>query len=187
MSDHVRLTAVIPRNMLDIFLEKKRLDALDTMPTLHPRVKDAIRKIVHNYTGYSNEPVACISRYNGVSGEIKNIGVNVRQVLKTSPGTTMWELRMPSDMAVSIKFNELLEISSSMTAADEEIELEMLEEQLTDCIIEGYLEDDDVVSFIPFIDFSRCEFYAKIDSSWGFDPLVVPGVEQVKLVDMNIF
>lgn len=187
MSKQIQLVVVVPKDKYPILVEQKRLDAVDTMPKLHPAAKKVIRDFVKGYTGFEKDPIACLSRFHGRPGAISHVQLRVREVLTTTPGTTMWELHMPDDMVVSVNFNMLTSISSQMWECEDEMMLEFMQEDLQEQLVKGYLEDDDVVSFIPFIDLKRCRFVAKVDNAWGMENLSVPGVEQVKLFDINIF
>lgn len=187
MAKQIQLIAVIPKTRLKDFVDRKKLESLDSMPMIDPRAKSVIQNFIQNYTGYDKLPIACLSRFNGNPGSIEKIGTQVGQILTTSTGSTLWELQMPDDMVVSINFSDLMTKSNEFSEATSEDEIEMLTEDLEDLLVKGYLADDDVISFIPFLDYNRCKIAAVIDNSWGTQKLNLPGIEQVKLFNLNNF
>lgn len=182
----IKLVVVIPHSSFAEFKEKKRLEAVDTMPNIHPSARAAIKAFIQTNTGYVNEPIACLSRFRGGPGTISNVKIDVREVLTTSPGTTLWELHMPDDMLVSVTHEDLMRISSAMHKETNPNMLELLSEDLQDLLHPGVIDGEEVISFIPFIDFSKCKAVAKIDNYWGMEDLNI-GIEQVRLFGVNVF
>lgn len=182
----VKLITVIPIDLAMQFIDVKRLAEIDTMPQLHPTLKQAIRDSIRENVGYDSEPIAALSRYNNTPSELKSVGTSISEYIPTKPGSTLWELHMPDDMVISVSFPDLLSYNHILEDADEDM-AEMLMEEFKSKIRVGYIEEEDVISFIPFIDLKRCKFFAQIDQSWGIGDFTVPGVEKVKLTDMHVF
>lgn len=185
----IKLITVIPRELAIRFIDVKRIDSLDTMPQIHDAIKDAIREAIREYTGYDNEPIAGLSRFNNTPGELQRVGTSISEYLPTKPGSTLWELYMPEDMVISVNFTDLLSYNKMVLDAppNDEWIITTIIEDFKDKIVPGYSEGEDVISFIPFIDLNRCKFYALIDQSWGIEELSIPGVEQVKLTNLIVF
>lgn len=189
MADIVKLITVIPRDLAIEFIDVKRLSSLDTMPQIHPAIKSTIRDAIREYVGYDNEPIAGLSRFNNTPSELKSVGTSISEYIPTKPGSTLWELNMPEDMVISVSFTDLLTYNSMVAGIPEgdDLSLEITLEDFKGKISIGYVEGEDVISFIPFIDLNRCKFFALIDQSWGIGDFTVPGVEQIKLTNLHVF
>jgi hypothetical protein len=184
----LRLVVVIPHKAFHEFVDKKKLESVDTLPNLHERARAAIKEFVQEHTGYSKEPIACLSKFRGAPGSLRSIGVDVREILTSSPGSTIWELKVQEDMVVSVDYETLMDISYKMHQQTDEEFLDFLAEELKQFLVQGKLdESDDVISFIPFLALSKCLSVSKIDDFWGMEELNVPGVETVKLLGINVF
>lgn len=186
MGKLVQVVAVLPRETFELFLQSKKVERLDTLPQLGERVKNAIRQFMEDNVGYSNEPIACLSRYNNEQGKLPDVGRHMQELFPVRSGSSFWQLQMPEDMVISIEYSDLLTYSMALERADD-FELEFIEEEFKEKLILGYLEGNDVVSFLPFLDYSRCKFVSLIGDEWKIDKVDVPGVEVVTLHDLNIF
>lgn len=187
MGKTVQLVAVIPKEIFDKFVQNKRVDSLDTMPQLSANVKAVIREFMSDNVGYDKDPIACLSKYNGVPTDIQTVGYHVSEILPTKTGSTLWQMQMPEDMVISVGVEDLLSYSHMMRDVEDDFELEILGEDFKNLLSIGYSESPDVVSFLPFIDLNKCKQFAAIDESWDLSRIEVPGVEKVKLVNMNVF
>src|SRR5690554_4011956 len=101
MSRQIQVITSIPQDLAVTFITEKKMEGLDTMPHLHSGIKSCVKKFVQDNIGYESYPIACISRYNGISGELKGIGANVSEFIPTKAGSSLWQLQMPEDMVVS--------------------------------------------------------------------------------------
>jgi hypothetical protein len=186
----IKLITVIPRDLAIQFIDVKRIsNTLDTIPQVDKVLKNAIKECIKENIGYDNEPIAGLSRYNNTASELKVVGTSISSYIPTKPGSTLWELHMPDDMVMSMPFTELLSYNQQIKEIDpsDQDMIDMIVEDFKSRIKLGYVEEDDVISFIPFIDLKRCKFFALIDQSWSIGDFSVPGVEQVKLTNMHMF
>lgn len=184
----LQLTTVLPIELAQEFIHIKRVKDLDTMPHINKHVKRAISQFIKDNIGYDTEqPIAALSRFNNQPGELKTVGTSVADFIPTKSGSTLWQLTMPEDMAVSIAFTDLVTFSNLLDSEDDSDLIESYVEEFMQTIKLGFLDDEDVISFIPFIDLSRCTFFALVNPSWGIGNFTVPGVEQVKLTSMDVF
>ena len=96
---------------------------------------------------------------------------------------------MPTDMIVSTNFSSLLEISKLLEDETDPIEIELLGENLKESLYLGIGEDeDDVISFIPFLDYKRCKFYATFTPSFEQDRnFNIPGLDKINLRELRSF
>lgn len=187
MGKPIQLVAVIPKEYFDPFVQSKKLKDLDTMPQVNQKVKHYLKDFISDNVGFDESPIACLSKYNGQTSDLKKIGLSVSDILPTRAGSSLWQLAMPEDMVVSIGFEDLLKFSSLMEETDDPDELVLLGSEFKDNLVIGYSDSDDAVSFIPFIELSKCKVYGFVDEKWNMDSRPVPGVEQIRLVNVDVF
>ena len=99
----------------------------------------------------------------------------------------IFELAMPKDAIVSIDYNELLRINSEISLASDKEDLQYVVEELYSALVVGMQEVDDVVSFVSGLVLSRCKFFTVLDNDFNVADFEFPGVEQVKLNNLNTF
>jgi hypothetical protein len=191
MGQLVKVIVVLDYEQTREFISTKKMDGVDTLPEMHPRIKNCVKQFIADNTGYDNVPIAGLSQYNGNPGELKKIdGANVNEFFPLRSNNVLWELHMPDDMACSVSFADLLNYSRFVEEAEDEFEIEGYLEDFNSKISLGYPKDsdEDMLSFIPFIDLNKCKFYGLVSQTWGIsEGLNVPGVEQVPMKTLNLF
>jgi hypothetical protein len=188
----IELVTVLSEELTKKFTHEKQYRDIDGLPDLNKHIKRAVSRFIADNVGYeTNIPIAAISRYNSLPGNIPSIGLSAGDILQMKAGSALWQLIMPEDMAVSVAYEDLQAYSNILNryeaqkASEETIEMAI--DEFMDTMSVGYLERDDVISFIPFIDLQRCKFFARIDQSWGLGGFSIPGVEELKLSSMGVF
>jgi hypothetical protein len=192
MAGVVKLIVAVEEEKARALISECRLSDLDTMPSLHHKIKDIIRECIADNIGYNNTPIAGLSRYNGEPSDLKTVGTNLNEFLPINPNngsTVLFELQMPQDMVVSVSYEKLLFYSNHVRNAIDDDDASLYLEEFSEGLQLGYSEseDEEMISFIPFIDLKRCKFYARINPSWDISDFNVPGVEQIRLNQMEIF
>jgi hypothetical protein len=188
MAELIKMITVLSRDKAIEFIATRRVTGLDTMPQIHKKIKEGIRNYIRDNVGYDDVPIASLSKLNGFPGELKSVGTGISDYIPTKAGTVLFELHMPEDMVVSVSFGDLLAYSKLIGEAGSVDEQDMHLSEFLERIQTGYTDDeDDVISFIPFIDQSKCKFFALIDQSWDIGGFSVPGADEVKLANMEMF
>ena len=183
----IQVITVIPKEIAERLREEKRVEGLDTIPHIASEVKRVVQEFIRDNVGYDKTPIAALSKLDGMPGELEKVGLKAKYVIPTLPGTTLWQLSMPEDMVVSVSYKDLLFFSNEFKKVGDEEEKQILSDEFKERLSVGYLDDDDVMSFIPFIDLNRCSLMAFIDRSWGIGEFSVPGVKEIKLVNLDMF
>lgn len=184
----VKMFTVVPANLATELAHKRKIADYNTLPQLNSIVLQLIRKYMIQRVGYENLPMACLSSiktHDGMSGEdiFSYLPLN-------SKSSVIFELEMPEDMLVSISFKDLLTISEDAATIDSsnELELEDLRERLEDNLVLGFDDSmQDPISFIPFLAFDRCRFFAKCNSDFSTEELHLTGLTENNLRELASF
>lgn len=182
----VKMLTVIPSNLAQELSEKKKIKDYNTLPQLNDWILSAVREYMIEKVGYPNLPMACLSSVHS-KGDID--GEDILSILPAnSKDSVIFQLEMPEDMIVSIGFSELLEISNESNDAADPMELEFLKERLYDALQLGFDETTvDQISFIPFLAFDRCSFYAKLDTNFQASDLHLTGLREMRVKELASF
>jgi hypothetical protein len=189
MAKIIKIMTSLDKEQTQSLRSHKKLEGFDNMQHIHHRIKDAIRQFMRDNVGYDKVPIAALSRYNNDSGEISKVQHNIREHIPTLAGYVLFELHMPEDMIISVSAENLIIYTEILQNSGNESLNDIYMEEFKDCMHLGYPTDkgEDIVSFIPFIDASRCKFFAHIDRSWNISELDMPGMEQIHLANMSMF
>lgn len=188
MGKKIKMLTVVPAKLAAELVQKKRISDYNTLPQINQIILRLVKECMVERVGYHNLPMACLSsvkRSGGVDGEdiFSYIPLN-------SNDSVIFQLEMPDDMLLSISFNDLLNISAQADAADEsdEMEMEFLKDELAASMILGFDDKmDDPISFIPFLAFDRCQFYAKLDNNFKEENLKLEGIQEANLRELSSF
>ena len=71
----VRMVTAIPKALAMELREKKRIINFNTLPQLHPKLIDSIKKYFEEVVGYHDSPIACLSRVGHKDSTIKSPGI----------------------------------------------------------------------------------------------------------------
>ena len=172
----VRMVTAIPKALAMELREKKRIINFNTLPQLHPKLIDSIKKYFEE-VGHKDST-------------IKSIGASVCDFIPVKANdSVVLELNMPEDCIVSIGYEDLLNFSRDLTDCngDRVAENDTLAYFLN--FLSVGLGDgcSDTISFVPFIEMEKCQFFAILDNSFGMADFSLPGVEKVSLHELNTF
>ena len=184
MGDVVKVLTIVPRQIAQTISSDSRIQNYNALPQLSQRAMQIIRGYVTETVGYSNLPMACLVQPDG--GYNTNFSDYLPVNAKES---VLFSLEMPTDMIVSTNFSSLLEMSKLLEDETDPIEIELLGENLKESLYLGIGEDeDDVISFIPFLDYKRCKFYATFTPSFEQDRnFSIPGLDKINLRELRSF
>lgn len=188
MSKKIKMLTVVPASLATELAAKKKIKDFNTLPQLNPSILKIVRECMVERIGYDNLPMACLS---SVSSKGNVDGEEIFTYLPVnSKDSVLFQLEMPDDMCLSIAFPDLLELSNDANMADlsDELEVELLQEKVRDSMVLGFDENmEDPISFIPFLAFDRCKFYAKLDGDFKTTDLQLSGLIETNLRELSSF
>lgn len=190
MSDTIKMVVVLSFDQAQQFGKSQQIKGLDTIPHVDKRIKAAIQQEIVDRIGFDNSPIACLSRFNGEEGELRNIGSDAARYLPTGKGDkVLLEIHTPQDMILTASYSAMMECSALLSGATDEVEVDIyLNYFINQLKLGDYDEDEeDVVAFTPYIALTRCKYFALLDKDWQAKDFSLPGVEQVKLNNMQMF
>ena len=125
---------------------------------------EVIRNFVSENIGYDNLPLASLKC--ATTGSLA--GVEFSDYLSVnSKDSVLFQLEIPEDMIVSINYDTLLRCSSNMKNAVDSFQIEMEKDLLESELTVGIADDSDgIISFIPFLDYDKCKFFARLDTNF---------------------
>ena len=186
----ITMLTIVPKNLAINLNTSRRIQDYNTLPQLHPIVLSTIRDFFNDKVGYSNLPMACLMQPKDKNGKLM-IQKDFSDYLPTNnQDSVLFLLEMPDDMIVSINYEQLLEISSIVEEfEDDSSMLDLYKEDLVAALQVGIdYNDENLISFIPFLDYSRCKFFAAFNSNFEPDEsLTMPGLSQLNLRELQMF
>lgn len=189
MGDLVKMVTVVPVELAKDLQEKKRIKNYNALPQLNKTIIGAVREFMTENIGYDDLPIACLS----INAKLENDnGSDVAQILPSnSKNNVLFLLNMPKDMIVSIPYCDLLDASEEAESCnDDEDSLQFVAENFKDQLVLGapdYADDEEVIEFIPFIDYERCKKYAKFNDNFEASEFELPGIERCSLAKLSAF
>ena len=186
----VTMLTIIPKELALDLNNKRRVADYNNLPQLNKAIPETIKSFFADKVGYTNLPMACLMQPKDKEGKVM-FQIDFADYLPVNnKESVLFLLEMPDDLIVSVNYSYLLETSESMNeCGDDESMLEFLKEELTDnltlCVNS---EDTNSISFIPFLDYSRCKFFAAFDSNFEPDEsLKLPGLSPIDLRELTSF
>lgn len=187
MQKVVMITAV-PKKIAEDLSRKRRVVGYNTLPNVNARVLQSIREFMTEHVGYSDLPMACLSKPRTSIAQSSSAGVALSNYLPiNSNDCIMFQLEMPDDLLVSVGYQELLMASSEVERAGSEDEIDFLCEEFKEQLKLGVLAEEDQISFIPFLDYERCKFYALLNPNFGTEDVKLPGLAKIDVREMTSF
>lgn len=186
----VTMLTIIPKELALDLNNKRRVEDYNNLPQLNKAILETIRGFFDDKVGYANLPMACLMQPKDKNGKVMFQTDFAEYLPVNNKESVLFLLEMPEDLIVSVNYGYLLEASESMNECiDDESMLEFLKEELTDNLTLGVnSEDTNSISFIPFLDYSRCKFFAAFDSNFEPDEsLKLPGLSQIDLRELTSF
>lgn len=189
MNKTVRMVTAVPQDLAQQLVKNKRITNYNTLPQLNADVLEGIRSYLGEYVGYENAPIACLSKVHKQEADLKAAGTTLPQYIPVNArNSIIFELSMPEDCIVSIEYKKLLDYSSQMNNAVDQFEKDMILEDLHADLQVGLAgELEDAISFIPFIELEKCQFFAILNSAFETNRINIPGLEQVDLRELSSF
>lgn len=190
MGDLVNMYTVVPIELAAALKEKKKVKDYNTLPQLNSNILDVVREFMTDNVGFSDLPMACLS----VSKKVARMDSTelFHYLPANNKSNVLFQLQMPNDMIVTVSYDELLNASQSANEAEgDDFELELIKEEFKENLFLGecdYLDmDDEVISFIPFLAYDYCKFYAKFDENFETGEFDIPGIEKISLAKLSAF
>lgn len=185
----VTMLTVVPVSLAADLSNKKRVRDYNTLPQINKTALEIIRGYISEKIGYDDLPMACLRKPSNTSGS----AVDVMNYLPlNSKNSVLFVLEMPDDMIVSVDFSKLISISSELAEAESDNdtdEIEFLSDSLRESLTLGIDDNSgNYISFIPFLDYSRCRFFATLNADFSTSQkLDLPGVEEMSLRELSAF
>lgn len=182
----VSMLTVIPANLAKQLSSSGSVHEYNAMPQIDRKVLEAVRDFMSRKVGYSELPMACF----GLPDKSTKLG-SVQDLLTYLPmnnrESVLFQLEMPEDMIVSVSFSVLLETSNCVEGCDED-EAEIFLEDFDDMLHTGMSEHrSEEIIFIPFLDKSRCKFYACVDETFSTNEFNLPGIARMDIRKLTSF
>lgn len=161
--NNVVMAVIVPYKYAVKFEKEGRISDFNNLPQINHRALKVIRDFVIDNVGYDDLPIASLKCAN--VGSVA--GVDFRNYLdEVSKNSVLYQLEIPEDMVVSVDFDTLLKHSRNLESLQDDILLELEEDSLESDLIVGTGDSRNMISFIPFLDYSKCKFYATLQGGY---------------------
>lgn len=177
---------VVPVSIAKDLCDRKRIMDYNTMPNVNPAILDAVREFMNENVGYENLPIACLQISKKQSDDNSNV---LHYIPANSKDNVLFQLEMPEDMVVSVNYQDLLDASSEIETLGGDIDsIECAKEDFKELlIIGGNPSDPETISFIPFLEYSKCKLYARFDENFQPKEMELPGIDRMPLAKLAAF
>lgn len=195
----IKMITAVPRDLAEILKQKRKLTDFNTLPQMHPALLAVIKEYFEKTIGYSNSPIACLSKVSSKSATIQSVGGNIKNYIPLRANDSIvFELQMPEDCIVSVEYTELLkftELIASVIRPDEFSSLDSLSQDTFE-MVEGFnysltpgIGDNlvDAITFIPCLELEKCNFFAVLNSAFETSNFEIPGIPKVVLHELQTF
>lgn len=185
----VTILTIVPASIAKKLEEKQRVTDYNTLPQLHEQVLVTIQKFMAEKVGYSSLPIACLSMPQIKAGSGVKAGNEdwVGYIPASSQKNVIFQLEMPSDMIVSINYQFLLDASSFYNSTNDLEEMSFMSDILYDELCLGISSEENQISFIPFLEYNKCKFYAKLDGNFSNSGVNGENIANVQLRELSSF
>lgn len=183
------ITAVSMEQAIEL-QKKGRIGDFNTLPQVNKLALKIVKDFVVEQVGYEELPIACLCTIKTIKdGSIR--GDEIMQYLPINgKDSVIFQLEMPEDMIVSVKYSDFLRISEDMDCTNDNLDLEFASDELKDILFVGFKIDDSerYLSFIPFLDYDKCKFFAVLNKDFTTDTNIkFDNIEQVSLSRLTSF
>lgn len=169
---------------------KGRIGDFNSLPQINKETIKVVKNFLNEQVGYEELPIACFCTLRTIKDGTIN-GDDIMQYLPiNSKDSVIFQLEMPEDMIVSVRYKDFLRLSCDMDNAMDSTDLEFAKEELEELLFVGFKADnsDKYLSFIPFLDYDKCKFYAVLNSDFSTNSKFRLGnLEQVNLSTLTSF
>ena len=170
------IITIIPKSLVKDLTEKKKIEEHNSLPQISKTILYWVKEFMEDNVGYSNLPMAGISGFHLDDSE---------DVLHVIPGkldeSIMLLLSVPDDMIISIPYSKLLDYSDKVVELEKgnSIALDILHDEFLEELEVGDVDaNQEIVSFIPFLDYSRCTCYALLNENFQIENYTIDGLPQ---------
>lgn len=187
----VTMYTVVPVTLAKQLATEKRIKDYNTLPQLNPVLLKLVKEYMVDNVGYPNLPIACLRSVKSRGAVTNSDVLDILSIIPANSNTSvLFQLEMPDDMVVSVRFIELLDASEEAGKLDlsDELDIDYLREKLEEMLHVGCESmEDDMICFIPFLDSSKCTFYSQFDSEFNTVDLQLPGIRQMDIKELTSF
>lgn len=183
----VKMLTVVPKDLAASLCSKQRVKDYNTLPQLHRSVIEAVRGFMTENVGYSELPMACLEISS--KGGINDSSDFFHYIPANSKENVLFQLEMPDDMIISVPYQVLLSASEEASMCEDDPDtIELIKEDLIEALTVGGISDSgEVITFIPFLEYSKCKFYARFDANFKPIEIDLPGLETIPLAKLSAF
>lgn len=188
MANTTMLT-VIPKSVAEGLAGKIRIKDYNNLPQLRKEVLEVIRCFIANEVGYDSIPIAGLCQRTNSAGKVM-ISKNFTEYIPVNAkDSILLILDIPEDQIVSINYQVLLDISESFAQAGGDNEtLEYLKNYLLAELQVGKSSEPNTISFIPFLDYKKCRYFAVFNSQLEADKSFdIPGLDKISMHELTSF
>lgn len=192
MTKEVNILTVLPTELAQQLSQQRRLKDYNTLPKLNQNVLEAVREFMIDNVGYEHLPMACLC------ANAKNLQMDSSEIFHILPANSknsvLFIIRMPEDMIVSVPYQALLDASEEADACgDDEDSIELFKDDFKSQLSVGQLgsdSDEEVIEFIPYLDYSKCKGYANFNQNFGTDGTannILPDIKEYAVAKLTAF
>ena len=189
----VTVLTIIPKEVAVALSEKRRIENFNNLPQLRREVLEVLRDYVSEQTGYNSVPLAGLCQSHDSNGKvlIKSDFTDFLPVNRKD--SVLLILDIPEDQIITIDYSTLLNISESFTnASGDTDDIEYLKDSLRDALEEASGDHDftapNTISFIPFLDYSKCKYFAVFNAQLEADSSFnIPGIDKIPMQELTTF
>lgn len=185
----VKMITTVPLELAEQLANHKRVIGYNTLPQVTPKVINVIKDFFRVNIGYEDSPIACLSKVHQRDVSIRESADVLKNFIPTkAQETIMFELKMPADSVVSIEFQDLLAYTEELEDALDDEDAEFIASELKSALVIGSPDQlNNAISFIPFLDFKRCDYFATLDSSFKSSEINLEGIQKIDLRELRRF
>lgn len=179
------LTAISIDDAMQL-VDMNNISSSELNQNLNKELVGIIQEFIRDNTGFEAGFIACVQRIEGSPINLEEHYDEVSNYLQVATGTIILEMKVDEDLEISMKFEDLLEFNRKFNNSDE-IMQGYLKRELHDSLIVGEIEDEeDVVTFLPFVDINNCTYFIMLTEDWDAGEFELGDVPQIKLKRLNI-
>lgn len=186
---NVSVLTVIPSHLAQDLVTKRKIENFNTMKHINSNILDAVREFMTENVGYENLPLACLNT------QTKALRSDSSEIFHYLPSNTkdsiLFVMQMPEDMIVSVPYSELLDASNEATDCGDDLDsIEIVKEDFKELLTLGpgdFDEGEEVIDFVPFLDYQKCKGYARLDENFEAKDFSIPGIEKIVLARLTAF
>ena len=132
----VTMLTVVPINMASSLKEKVKIKSYNTLPNIQSSVLEAVKSFMNKRVGYNELPMACLE----ISGDLTDVDTeDIFHYIPTNcKETVLFQLEMPEDMIISVKYQDLLDASQDAEEFSDDPEfLQDVLDEFTSKLVQG--------------------------------------------------